>query len=523
MKEKLAKSKFFTKATQLLSCGATNDVIQELSHTYDITTEEIDAYLMRKTKSKAISGAVMASREEKEMIFQSIDQKFLEAYPHIVIFYRGENIIFYEYHDGVYHELLEHDIYNYVDALFVQYSLYNYRTSQRTIKDTIRRIASLFSRTQGRVFTEREYTKKWYLNLKNGLLDMDTFILSPHTPEYFSTVQVPYEYKPEAECPLFRDFITTISSEDNSTAQMIQEMFGYCIGEGNPNHKVFYLYGETARNGKSTTAKIICGLIGWGNVSTLSLAQLAGENSSILSSLVSKQINFSDEISSKYIESSRLTAMSAEGFVEINPKYKHSYLHQIKSKFIITCNDLPQFQDAQGMKYRMISIPFNRHLKEEERILRYDEILLEKEGSGILNWAIEGAKRLKENKVFLLNAESLDDMEKNMLQNNSVYAYLYDVYDFGEYGEEFTMKQLYGDTETKSRTASGYCAFCIDTGIRQKSYPVFCRELKRFSRETEKMTQKIPPRGESGRYYVGLKKKVETEEERVLKDFNDFK
>jgi len=178
------------------------------------------------------------------------------------------------------------------------------------------------------------------------------------------------------------------SKESESTALMIQQMYGYCLMKGNPMHKVFYLYGDTARNGKSTAAKILCGLIGWGNVSTLSLQQIEGENSSMMTSIIGKQINFSDEISSKFIGSSRLTAVAAEGVIEVNPKYKHSFMYSVKAKFIIACNDLPRFSDFQGMKHRMISIPFRHHLKENERVSRYDEILLEKEGAGILNCAI---------------------------------------------------------------------------------------------------------------------------------------
>jgi P4 family phage/plasmid primase-like protien len=358
--------------------------------------------------------------------------------------------------------------------------------------------------------------KKWYLNLKNGLFDMETFKLLPHTPSYFSTVQVQYEYNPKARSPEFNKFIDTISGHSESTAIMIKQMYGYSLMEGNPRHKVFYLYGDTARNGKSTCAKILCGLIGWGNVSTLTLQQIGSENSSILTSIIGKQINFSDEISSKFIESSRLTAMAAEGVVEINPKYKPSFLYSVKTKFIIACNDLPRFSDYQGMKHRMISIPFRYHLKESERIDRYDEILLEKEGAGILNWAIEGAKNIK-NGIFEINDDSKEDIQDNILQSYPVYAFLENLYDFSlDFTDEIDPKDLYGEHATESRQATGFRLYCDELGIKTLSFPIFTRELKRFSRETENIKQ-IRVGHRQDRRYIGMKLKTEIDDE---KEFN---
>ena len=505
---KKPKHKFYGAAAFALGRKATKEDIYELSKEFDITKEQVDEYFNSKAKSKAVSAALMAGREEKEALYNILDQKFVEQYKNIVIFERGENINFYEYKNGVYEKIFDRDMYDYVDTLMAQYYLYDYRSSSRKVKDTVQRIASLLTRTQGKYFTENIISKrKWFLNLKNGLLDLTTLKLKEHTPDYFSTVQAPFDYAPTAQCLMFDEFIKTISNNDESTAQMVQEMFGYCIMEGNPKHKVFYLYGDTARNGKSTTAKILCGLIGWDNVSTLTLAQIAGENSSILTSIVGKQINFADEISSKYIESSRLTAMSAEGVVEINPKFKPSYLYPVKAKFIIACNDLPRFKDSQGMKHRMISIPFRHHFKEEERIDRYDEILLEKEGAGILNWAIKGIDILKNSKVFSTNEESRDDIYDNLLQSNSVYAYLEMMFDFNEsYENIISPEELYGAAQTKDIQPTAFRLFCKDKGIGEASYFTFCRELKRFERETGKIKQ--IRQGDRGvRCYVGLKPK----------------
>jgi P4 family phage/plasmid primase-like protien len=504
-KEKLPKVKFYSKATRVLVYDkAPVESLYDLLPEYDVTKEEIDAYIATRAKAKSISIALTGGAAERDALFAKIDEKFIADNPNIVILNRGESSTFHTYKDGVYLPLYDAQVYNLIDDCFARYNLFDHRTSSRKVKDTQIRIVSRLSQIPSRHFSDKDIEKrKWYLNLRNGLLDMKTFELLPHTPDYFSVGQVPYDYDPTAEAPEFLKFIDTITKGNQTTALMLQEMFGYCIMDGNPKHKVFYLYGETARNGKSTTAKILGGLIGLENISTLTLQQLSSDNTSILTSLIGKQINIADEISSKFIDSSRFTSMSAEGIVEVNPKFKPSFLYKITTKFIVACNDLPRFQDAQGMRHRMISIPFRYQIPEVERIDRYEEVLLEKEASGILNWAIAGTKLFTG--VFSMNEQSAEDIHANTLENNSTYAFLEREYDFlADYDEKLTSEDLYGASQRGETQGWGFRKFCDESGLPSPSIHTFRRELSRFAEETGKIKQ---IRDDNFRHYVGLQKK----------------
>lgn len=501
----LPKHTFYSKAEFLLTRGnAPESVLYELSTTIDITKEEIDAYIANRVQARTISIAATGGHVAREIIFNKLDEKFIEEYPHIIVYARGENHSFHIYKNGVYTTLLDTQVYNMIDTLMAKLQLFEFRTSKRKVEDTQRRVIALLSRTKNRSFRDKDLEgRKWYLNLKNGLLDMETFNLLPHTPDYFSTVQVPYDYDPDATAPEFEKFIETITKGNETTALMLQEMFGYCIMDGNPKHKVFYLYGETARNGKSTTAKILGGLIGLENISTLTLQQLSSDNTSILTSLIGKQINIADEISSKFIDSSRFTSISAEGIVEVNPKHKPAFTYKITTKFIVACNDLPRFQDAQGMRHRMISIPFRYQIPEAERIDRYEDVLLKKEASGILNWAIAGARNFQG--LFSVNEQSAEDIHANTLENNSTYAFLEREYDFVSEGDtKLTSEDLYGTSPYSEDKGSGFRKFCHDSGLPCPSIHTFRRELSRFAEETGKIKQ---IRDDNFRYYIGLQKK----------------
>jgi P4 family phage/plasmid primase-like protien len=519
-----SKSSFYTAADFRIARGMPIEEAYNLAKEYDgFTKEEVDEYIKNRTASKQVSLTLMNSKEQKEIIYAQLDEKISKAHPYLIISSRGENNIFFEYSNGVYYELKELDMYNLVDEEMVKNNLLDHRTSTRKVTDTIRRLASILARTEGKYFKEEDVLKQdWKINLKNGLLNTKNWKLESHTPEYFSTVQVPFNYEPEAECPEFLEFIKTVSNQKEGIALMIKELFGYSLLDGNSKHKIHYLYGDTARNGKTTTALILLGLIGRQNASTLSLAQLAGDKSSPLTSLIGKQINFSDEISSKYIDSSRLTSMSAEGIIEIDPKFKSSFLYKIKAKFIVACNDLPQMTDSQGMKHRMIVIPFQYHIPPSQRIDRFEEKLLAKEGSGILNWAIESAKVMQTQKEFTFHEDSLEDMKDNNLQNNTVYAFIEENFILEEGREErFYATELYGDAPgTGDNHGSGFRAWCKKKGVGTPSIFKFQRELKKYAKETDGVEQKRLETGE--RYYTGIKKM--NEDERIaLSKFNDFK
>jgi P4 family phage/plasmid primase-like protien len=510
MSKKLSRAKFYTKATYSIERGIPTDTLYDMIGEYEITKEEIDIFVATKSKSKAKSEAISQGKDFLEKIYNTLDVIIIKDHPFLVTYRRGDNIEFYEYRNGVYIPIFEQEMIDLIDNKMQQLGLLEHRAVQRRIKDTLSRIASSLAFIKGRRFSD-DTKQKWYLNLKNGLLDTKTFELLPHTPEYFTTTQIPFNYDPEAQCPEFLKSIELISNGDKKNISMLNELFGYCLLDGNPKHKVFYLHGTTARNGKSTIGKIISGLIGHGNVATLSLAQIASDNSSILSAIVGKQLNFSDEVSSKYVESPSLTMMSSEGIIEVNPKYKKSFMHQVRCKFIVACNDIPRFKESQGMKHRTVIIPFPYQIPESKRIERYDEILLEKEGSGILNWAIQGAELLKIGGIFTVSDESADDIHESELISNPVLAYLEDNYDFDEkYTTQVHHEEMYGLSDTNSRDATGFRLYCAEKGIGLISFFKFRKELKRFMRETEKIKEdrEILENGLNGRRcYIGLKSK----------------
>lgn len=503
-----AKSKFFSDAQALLKKGLPVADLQDLAYEYDgVTQEHIQSFISSTSKSNAIKQQLEIDRKEARQIYNRVDEMFIEKYPNLIALEQDENISYYDYNNGVYKLLSLDNLKNLIHDFFKEKNLLEYRTESK-LRDTVGRINSLLKFENNKRFNQTFFDKrKWYINLKNGLLDPTTKELHPHTPEYFSITQAPFDYNSEAKCPKFEEAITYSSQNAEGTDKMIKEMFGYMIAtNGNPSHKVFYLYGRKARNGKTMVVNVLKGLLGDVNVSTLTLEQLASQSDSIIVPIVGKHLNFSDEVNgSKFLDSGRLTAMSSQGSVTVSPKHKAPFNYKVKAKFIVACNYFPNFQSGQGMKHRTMVIPFNFHIPKDKRIFDYENILLEEEGSGILNWALEGADELKaKDYQFYISQLSEEDVEENNKGNDSVLSFLDDEYIFDEKLDYFY------STEDMYESYVMYCKKFGYNGIKHKYN--FSSTLKTYSEETGKITM---ARSGNKRGYKGLESK-----EADYKNFN---
>jgi putative DNA primase/helicase len=109
------------------------------------------------------------------------------------------------------------------------------------------------------------------INLKNGILDINTGELKPHTPELGFLNQLPVEYDPSADCPLIKEFLSQVAREED--IPVLQEWCGYCLLRDYRFHKALFLVG-TGSNGKSTFLRLLTTFLGKENVAATSLKDL---------------------------------------------------------------------------------------------------------------------------------------------------------------------------------------------------------------------------------------------------------
>lgn len=95
------------------------------------------------------------------------------------------------------------------------------------------------------------------INLMNGLLDVKTRRLIPHSPSYYFTYVLPYSFDPLAECPTWEEFLKNISCGRQAIMDCLEEFIGYCLlgGEYYIN-KILILAGDGS-NGKTTLINVM--------------------------------------------------------------------------------------------------------------------------------------------------------------------------------------------------------------------------------------------------------------------------
>ncbi|MCB2354722.1 hypothetical protein [Clostridium estertheticum] len=67
------------------------------------------------------------------------------------------------------------------------------------------------------------------INLVNNMFDTESFTLLTHNPKYYSTIRIPIEFKVDAECPRWKEFLRQVFDGDEERIKVAQEWAGYIL------------------------------------------------------------------------------------------------------------------------------------------------------------------------------------------------------------------------------------------------------------------------------------------------------
>ncbi|MCA9309574.1 MAG: bifunctional DNA primase/polymerase, partial [Phycisphaerales bacterium] len=240
------------------------------------------------------------------------------------------------------------------------------------------------------------------LPCKTTILHLPTGRVIPATPRFFSVNALDYDPVPTATRPdkWFR-FLDQVFGDDEASVQLLQEWMGYCLVSDTSQQKMLLIVGPR-RSGKGTIGRVIAKLIGQGNVcgpTTSGLASNFGLQPLIGKSLaVVSDARFSGDNIQTVVE--RLLCISGEDALTIDRKHKTPVTMKLAARFMFMSNELPRFGDASNAltgRFLILQMTESFYGREDRGLT---ERLLE-DIPGILNWAIEGWKRLRERGHFV--------------------------------------------------------------------------------------------------------------------------
>ncbi len=257
------------------------------------------------------------------------------------------------------------------------------------------------------------------LNLKNGLLDLNTMELTPHTPDFRTIVQLPVDYDPNADCSAIDAFFKAVVPED--AIPVMEEMAGYCLIISMKYEKALVLYGEGG-NGKGTFIAALTNLLGPRNVATVSFQDLT-ENRFATADLFGKMANLHADIPSKTLEnSSQFKELVSGDMIRAEEKNKPSFTFRNRAKLIFSANEPPTSKDnTDGFHRRLLMVPFphkftNRELR--QRLFTSQAL------SGFLLRALQGMQRLQQQDGFSTSTTVTNSLLDYRKQSDTVARFL---------------------------------------------------------------------------------------------------
>lgn len=264
-----------------------------------------------------------------------------------------------------------------------------------------------------RTYVDRKkFNPRGMLNLKNCVLDLHTLRTQPHRRDLLFTYQLPVVYDPAAPHSILDKFLLEVLPDERGRDR-IQRWAGYTLEPGNPHQRALMLVGE-GNNGKSTLLGLIVDEVGDDNVATETLQTLA-ENRYSAAVLWGKMANVCADIPASIIRYTGTFKMLVGGDrLRGEEKYRAPFSFANEAKLLFSANALPEVNDrslAFWRRWDLIQFPVDLSGREDRDL----PAKLRAERSGVLNWMLDGLKKVHES--GLLSDTAADSLAESWKQH----------------------------------------------------------------------------------------------------------
>jgi putative DNA primase/helicase len=239
----------------------------------------------------------------------------------------------------------------------------------------------------------------WLLNVKNGTINILTGEFREHRQEDMISKIANVEYDPDADCPMWKQFVREIMDYKAEIINFVQAAAGWALSGDISEQAMFILFG-TGANGKSTFLNTIMYLLGdyatatptetfmkkSGDQYTNDIARLRGTRF-VTTTEAEQGRRLSEPLIKKITGNDQMTARFLYGeFFNFTPTFK----------IFMATNHKPVIKGTDhGIWRRIKLIPFTTRIAEEKQD-KHLEAKLREEASGILNWLLEGTVRWRQ-------------------------------------------------------------------------------------------------------------------------------
>ena len=327
-----------------------------------------------------------------------------------------------------------------------------------------------------------------FINFKNGLYNLTTRKLEPHNEHILYTRQINTDYIEGASTAditsTFTRFIGDLCKDINGVIdwqkyKALQEILGLAISNlyGHRTKKAAILYSPIGNTGKSQFLSLISNLVGPEHIATIPLQNMNEDKGrfAFANAGLIRLIMNGDQGKATIKDSSIFKQVTGGDYIKTEGKGKDIKALVFKGFIIIACNDLPYFADDKGdhVYRRMYIVPCTHEVPEKERDASILNKMLE-ELPAIVNWAIEGLHRLRENNYNFSEGAAGQEVIANYRKNSdTVYSFLMD--------EGYIITKDPADKVGKKDLLTAYNAYCLDNGRQTVGVRQFSERIRKLT------------------------------------------
>jgi P4 family phage/plasmid primase-like protien len=290
-----------------------------------------------------------------------------------------------------------------------------------------------------------------YINLQNGILNVETGELLPHSKDFGFLYCLPYNYDPKAESPTWDLMMKNLTRSRQHMIDAVEEYLGYIVSGMEYHYNKMLVLAGDGNNGKTTVLNCMQKVVGEKNYASIAVQDF--KKTFTPAELFGKLANFSEEASKEaFKESPFIKALTGNSEIQVERKFEHPFKFKNRAKIVLTYNEIPYISDkSEGMARRLLVLPFNVNLNEEKDKLIPDIYKkIENELPGIMNRALAGYKRLRLQENFTDVPEAREEVRNIFKQSDGVFEMWEDMIEKTKKADDFiTIDEMWNIYTTK--------------------------------------------------------------------------
>lgn len=232
----------------------------------------------------------------------------------------------------------------------------------------------------------------YHLVCANGVIDLQTSKLLPHSPHYLADMHSKVKYDPFAQCAKWEAFLAEVQP-DAETRDYLHRLAGYCSIATTEQQK-FFVFTGSGGNGKTVWCEVMQGVLGdyaiVGDKSVITASKSEPHPTGLARMAHRRLVSFSETNERVRLDCEVVKQITGGGTLTARLMRQDFFDFQPKFTAILDTNDIPTIDDqTAAMHRRLVVIPWP--FTPTKIIEKLKEELLA-EAEGILCWVVEGAK-----------------------------------------------------------------------------------------------------------------------------------